>query len=126
MIAADYSSHYYHDEVLCALTPGKGAVWSLGVYGALGRVVGSRDEPGGQRAGQPVGRVDVAAEQHHRDVAGAGPLERGGCGLGAGARYPGVVEEEYGCSRPGPFGPKSVRVGVPALLARPDDQPRHR
>ena len=47
-------------------------------------------------------------------------------GLGAGARYPGVIEEQDAGSRPGPFGGKPVRVGVAALLARPDDQPCHR
>ena len=97
-----------------------------GVYGASVRVVTARGEAGGQRGAVPVGRIDVAAEHHDRDVAGARALERSGRGLGAGARYPGVVEEEYGCSRPGPFGPKSVRIGVAALLARPEYQPRHR
>ena len=96
------------------------------MYGAFGRVVGGRGEPGGQRAAQPVGRVDVTAEHHHRDMAGARPLERGGRGLGAGARYPGVVKQQHTGSRRGPFGRIPVRVRVPALLARPDDQPRHR
>ena len=95
------------------------------VYGTAVRVIGARGEPGGQRGAQPVGRVDVAAEDHDRHVAGARPLERGGRGLGAGARYPGVVEKQHTGSRPSPFGYKPVRVGVAALLARPDDQPGH-
>ena len=49
-----------------------------GVYGASVRVIGARGEAGGQRGAQPVGRVDVAAEHHDRDVPGARVLERGG------------------------------------------------
>ena len=88
-----------------------------GVYGASVRVVTARGEAGGQRGAVPVGRIDVAAEHHDRDVAGARALERGGRGLSAGARYPGVVEEQDTGSRPSPFGTKSVQVGVTALLA---------
>src|SRR6266576_6802110 len=95
-------------------------VRGYGVYGASVRVVTAGSEPGGQRGAQRVGRAHVAAEHHDRDVAGARVLERGGRGLGAGARYPGVVEEQDS-SRPGPFGCKPVRIGVTALLARPDD-----
>src|SRR5258705_13886282 len=97
-----------------------------GVYGTSVRVVTAGSEPGGQSGAQPVGRIHVAAEHHDRDVAGARALECGGRGLGAGARYPGVVEEQNTGSRPGPFGRKPVQVGIAALLARPDDQPRHR
>src|SRR6478609_7845383 len=93
-----------------------------GMYGASVRVVTAGSEPGGQRGAQRVGRVHVAAEYYDRDVAGARALEGGGRGLGAGARYPGVVEEQDG-SRPRPFGYKAVRVGVTALLPRPDGQP---
>src|SRR4051812_3715929 len=78
-----------------------------GMYGASVRVVTAGGEPGGQRGAQPVGRVHVAAEHHDRDVAGARALERGGRGLGAGARNPGVVEEQDG-SRPRPFGYKAI------------------
>src|SRR6266568_6872094 len=97
-------------------------VRGYGVYGASVRVVTAGSEPGGQRGAQRVGRVHMAAEDHDRDVAGAPALEGGGRGLGAGARYPGVVEEQDS-SRPRPFGYKPVRIGVTALLARPDDQP---
>jgi hypothetical protein len=92
------------------------------MYGASVRIVTAGSEPGGQRGAQPVGRVHVAAEHHDRDVAGARALQRGGRGLGAGARNPGVVEQQDS-SRPGPFGYKAVRVGVTALLPRPDGQP---
>src|SRR5438477_6772802 len=93
-----------------------------GMNGASVRVVTAGSEPGGQWGAQPVGRVHVAAEYHDRDVAGARALQGGGRGLGAGARNPGVVEEQDS-SRPRPFGYKAVRVGVTALLPRPDGQP---
>src|SRR6266516_3393691 len=101
-------------------------VCGYGVYGASVRVVTAGSEPGGQRGAQPVGRIHMAAEHHDRDVPGSRALQRGRRGLGAGARYPGVIEEQDTGPRPGPFGYKPVRVGVAALLARPGDQPRHR
>src|SRR5258707_6381843 len=105
---------YLRDQLTC------------GVYGTLGGSDGGGGEPGGQRTRAGIGWVDVAAKHDDRDVAGARQLERGGGGLSAGARYPGVVGEQHAGARGRPVGHEAVHVQVATLVSRPDDEPAQR
>src|SRR5260370_2717996 len=100
---ARLNSHYFLSARKGIIDGYCGTGSGLTVYGAFSQVVGRRGKADGQRAAQPVGRVEVAAEHYDRDTAGPGPLERGGRRLGAGAPHPRVGEPPYTGSPPGPF-----------------------
>src|ERR1700733_3987867 len=64
------------------------------VHGATGWIIGPYGQPGGERTGTGIGRVDVPTKQHGGDPAGAGQLERRGGGLSARTGDPAVVEQQ--------------------------------
>src|SRR5579862_1107630 len=97
-------------------------IWNWPVYGANGRVITGGMQGGQQRGAGRVGRVDVPAQHHDRDVTGAGQLERGGGGLGAGARHPGVVQEQDAGSGRAAQDLEAVQVEVATLVAEAEGE----
>src|SRR5580658_3381071 len=96
------------------------------MHRACGRVVRAGPEPG-QQPGRPgIGRVEVTAEYHDGDTPGPGQLEGGRGRLSAGARYPGVVDQEDVGSSHCPFGIKALNIQVTTLTAWPHGQPGDR
>src|SRR5260370_13225229 len=74
---ARLNSHYFLSARKGIIDGYCGTGSGLTVYGAFSQVVGRRGKADGQRAAQPVGRVEVAAEHYDRDTAGPRPPLRG-------------------------------------------------
>ena len=92
------------------------------MHRAAGRIIGPDSQPGGERTGTGIGRVDVPAQQHGGDTPGAGQLEGRGGGLSASARYPAVVEQQdTGSDRRSSY-KETVSPQIAALLSRADGQ----